>query len=59
MLTLIGDAPLDRWQQERDAIRADVLEHGWDAQRQTFTQSYGGRALDASRLRLPLVGFLP
>jgi GH15 family glucan-1,4-alpha-glucosidase len=36
-----------------------VVERGFDAERNTFTQSYGSKALDASTLMLPLVGFLP
>lgn len=55
----IEDAPLDRWQDERDAIHHDVLDRGWNDERRTFTQAYGSRGLDASLLRLSLVGFLP
>jgi GH15 family glucan-1,4-alpha-glucosidase len=51
--------PVDRWEQLRDSIRADVLEHGFDAARGTFVQSYGSTALDASLLMIPRVGFLP
>jgi GH15 family glucan-1,4-alpha-glucosidase len=36
-----------------------VCERGFDAQRNTFTQYYGSRELDASCLTIPLVGFLP
>src|SRR5207244_3678316 len=32
---------------------------GFDPERNTFVQSYGGKHLDASLLMLPLVGFLP
>jgi GH15 family glucan-1,4-alpha-glucosidase len=53
------DGPLDRWRDLRDRIHADVCEHGYDAQRQTFTQFYGSRGLDAALLLLPRVGFLP
>jgi len=51
--------PVDRWEQLRDSIRADVLEHGVDAGRGTFVQSYGSTELDASLLLIPRVGFLP
>ncbi len=51
--------PADRWEELRDTIHADVLAHGYDADRQTFTQSYGAPALDASLLLIPRVGFLP
>ncbi len=52
------DGPVDRWRQLRDVVRADVLAHGYDSDRATFTQSYGRPELDASLLMLPLVGFL-
>jgi GH15 family glucan-1,4-alpha-glucosidase len=51
--------PAGRWRVLRDRIHAEVCERGYDARRQTFVQYYGGRALDASLLMLPLVGFLP
>ncbi len=51
--------PADRWQALRDTIHADVLTHGYDADRNTFTQSYGAPGLDASLLMIPRVGFLP
>ena len=53
------DAPLDRWQAVRDEIHAEVCACGYDEERQTFTQYYGSRELDASVLNIPLVGFLP
>lgn len=51
--------PADKWERLRDTIHADVLAHGYDAERQTFTQSYGAPGLDASLLLIPRVGFLP
>jgi GH15 family glucan-1,4-alpha-glucosidase len=51
--------PADRWEELRDTIHADVLAHGYDADRGTFVQTYGSTALDASLLILPRVGFLP
>ena len=52
------DGPVDAWRTLRDDIRNDVLARGFDADRGTFTQSYGRPELDASLLMLPLVGFL-
>jgi GH15 family glucan-1,4-alpha-glucosidase len=52
-------APLDRWRRLREEIRREVLLEGYDADRRTFTQSYGSSELDASALLFPLVGFLP
>ncbi len=54
---LEGDAV--RWKALREDIRADVLANGFDERRNTFTQSYGSKELDASLLMIPLVGFLP
>ncbi|MFE7591975.1 glycoside hydrolase family 15 protein [Kitasatospora sp. NPDC057512] len=50
---------LERWRTLRDTIHADVCEKGYDPERNTFTQYYGGRELDASLLLIPQVGFLP
>ncbi|MGZ4661680.1 MAG: glycoside hydrolase family 15 protein, partial [Arthrobacter sp.] len=54
---LIGAA--DRWEELRDRIHADVMKHGFDAERNTFVQTYGRPELDASLLLIPRVGFLP
>ncbi|GKQ33502.1 glycoside hydrolase family 15 protein [Streptomyces sp. A012304] len=53
------DGPLERWQRLRDEIHRDVCEKGFDKERNTFTQSYGSRELDASLLLIPQMGFLP
>ncbi|ORV08294.1 glycoside hydrolase family 15 protein [Mycobacterium celatum] len=53
------DGPVDRWRDLRERIHADVCEKGYDADRQTFTQSYGSRGLDSALLLIPRVGFLP
>jgi GH15 family glucan-1,4-alpha-glucosidase len=53
------EGPLRRYSALRDEIHADVCAKGYDADRETFTQSYGSRALDASLLLIPQVGFLP
>jgi GH15 family glucan-1,4-alpha-glucosidase len=53
------DGPIDRYRALREAIRADVLERGYDPVRNTFTQYYGSRELDAALLLIPQVGFLP
>jgi GH15 family glucan-1,4-alpha-glucosidase len=53
------DGPLDRWRECRDHVHREVLERGFDAERNTFTQYYGSSELDASALMIPLVGFLP
>jgi GH15 family glucan-1,4-alpha-glucosidase len=53
------DGLVDKWKALRDQIHADVCANGYDAQRRTFTQSYGSTALDAALLLIPRVGFLP
>jgi len=53
------DRDVGRWERERDAIRADVLAHGWSDTANAFTMAYGSDDLDAANLRMPLVGFLP
>jgi GH15 family glucan-1,4-alpha-glucosidase len=53
------EGPVDRWRKVREAIHDDVCRNGYDANRNTFTQSYGSPNLDASLLMIPLVGFLP
>ncbi|MFF7772271.1 glycoside hydrolase family 15 protein [Streptomyces massasporeus] len=50
---------LDGWRALRDEVHQEVCEKGYDAERNTFTQSYGSRELDAALLLIPRVGFLP
>ena len=52
--------PADRakWEQARDAIYEDIMQHGWNEERQAFVQYYGSNSLDASNLVMPLVFFL-
>jgi GH15 family glucan-1,4-alpha-glucosidase len=52
-------APLDRWRQLRDRMHQVICEKGYDPARNSFTQSFGSPALDASLLLIPRVGFLP
>jgi GH15 family glucan-1,4-alpha-glucosidase len=47
-----------RWLTERDAIYEDVMARGWSDQRRSFVQYYGGDAIDASNLLMPLTFFL-
>lgn len=53
------EGPLERWYQLRDDIHRDVCDRGYDKERNTFTQSYGSKELDASLLLIPQMGFLP
>ncbi|WP_405672526.1 glycoside hydrolase family 15 protein [Streptomyces sp. NBC_01530] len=54
---LEGD--LDGWRALRDEVHREVCEKGFDRERNTFTQYYGSRELDAALLLIPRVGFLP
>ncbi|MEV7009019.1 glycoside hydrolase family 15 protein [Streptosporangium sp. NPDC051022] len=51
--------PVERWRELRERIHAEVCHKAFDAERGTFTQSYGSTELDASLLLIPMVGFLP
>jgi GH15 family glucan-1,4-alpha-glucosidase len=53
------EGPLERWRDVRAAIHAEVCARGYDAKENTFVQSFGDAALDASLLLIPIVGFLP
>ncbi len=53
------DAPLNHWRIVRDRIHDEVCDRGFDTAQNSFVQSYGSTALDASLLFIPLVGFLP
>ena len=54
---LHGD--LEGWRALRDEVHREVCEKGYDPVRNTFTQYYGSRELDAALLLIPRVGFLP
>ncbi|MER7664347.1 MULTISPECIES: glycoside hydrolase family 15 protein [unclassified Streptomyces] len=54
---LRGD--VSRWRAMRDEVHREVCEKGYDPKRNTFTQYYGSKDLDAATLLIPQVGFLP
>ena len=47
-----------RWQRCRNDIYEAIMEKGWNADRQAFTQQFDGYTLDASNLTMPLVRFI-
>lgn len=51
--------PVDRWKKVRDQIHAEVCERAFSSKQNAFVQAYDSEALDASLLKIPLVGFLP
>jgi GH15 family glucan-1,4-alpha-glucosidase len=53
------DGPLDRWRHLRDTLHQEICSRGFDAQRNTFVQSYGSTEVDAALLMMAEVGFLP
>src|SRR4051794_4785278 len=52
------DGPVEEWRALRDKVREEILEHGYDADRNTFTQHYETSEVDASLLVLSDVGFV-
>ncbi|MDB4944190.1 MAG: hypothetical protein JWP97_3724 [Labilithrix sp.] len=52
--------PADRakWSKARDEIYMAIMNKGWSEERQTFVQSFGSDAIDASTLMMPLVFFM-
>ncbi|WP_416666109.1 glycoside hydrolase family 15 protein [Egbenema bharatensis] len=52
--------PADRakWIAARDQIYEEIMEKGWDAEKNAFVQSYSSTALDAGTLLMPLVFFV-
>jgi GH15 family glucan-1,4-alpha-glucosidase len=53
------DGPRERWDELRQRICRQVLEQGFDRERNTFVRAYGVRDLDAALVLIPQLGFLP
>jgi GH15 family glucan-1,4-alpha-glucosidase len=51
-------ADLRRWTFARDSIYHQIIDKGWNEEKQAFVQSYGGDVLDASVLMMPLMKFI-
>ncbi len=49
--------PVEHWREMRDRLSEEILSRGFDHDRKTFTQYYGGAGTDASLLVLAQVGF--
>ncbi len=54
-----GGGDIKRWKKNRDMIHKEVCEKGFNKRLNSFVQAYGSKQLDASCLRIGLVGFLP
>ena len=50
--------PVEEWRRIRAEVRAEVLEHGFDRARNSFTQHYDTTEVDASLLVLSQIGFV-
>jgi GH15 family glucan-1,4-alpha-glucosidase len=57
--SLSRNEKLSRWQTTAEQIREDILNKGWNPEKEAFTQHYDTEVLDASDLLIPLFGFLP
>jgi GH15 family glucan-1,4-alpha-glucosidase len=54
-----GGGDVKGWKKNRAMLRREILAKGFNKKMNSFVQSYGSTDLDASLLRLVLVGFLP
>ena len=52
------DGPLERWTTLRDEVRAEIESHGFDIDRNTYSQYYGSIGVDASLLLLSQIGYV-
>jgi GH15 family glucan-1,4-alpha-glucosidase len=50
--------PVERWRQLRERLCAEIMEHGFDEELNSFTQTYSNTEADASLLQLPHTGFI-
>ncbi len=54
-----GGGDIKGWIKNRDMLHKEICKKGFNKKLNSFTQSYGSTDLDASCLRIGLVGFLP
>ena len=52
------DGPAVRWRELRDQLAAEINEKGFNAELNSFTQTYDNAEVDASLLQLPHTGLL-
>jgi GH15 family glucan-1,4-alpha-glucosidase len=53
-----ADAPLEKWKNERDTVRAEIETKGYDRTRGVFIQAFGYPIMDSALLLLPIFGFV-
>jgi GH15 family glucan-1,4-alpha-glucosidase len=51
-------APVERWREAREQIRAAIEARGFDVKRGVFVESFASTELDAALLMLPVVDFV-
>jgi GH15 family glucan-1,4-alpha-glucosidase len=51
-------AEVGRWIEQQDAIYEEVMEKGWNSEKESFVQHYGSDTLDAALLLMPVVKFV-
>jgi GH15 family glucan-1,4-alpha-glucosidase len=54
-----GNGDAKRWRKNRELLHKEICKKGFDKKLNSFVQSYGSKQVDASCLRIGLVGFLP
>lgn len=52
------DGPAETWEHLRDEVRDEIETHGFDRQRNTYTQYYGSKGVDATLLQLAQIGYV-
>lgn len=50
--------PVDRWRMLRQTLCEEILEHGFNPELNSFTQTYDNTEVDASLLQLAQIGFV-
>ena len=56
--TLGFEGDVEKWEGIREAIRGRIMAEGFDAEMNSFTQSFGTKDLDASLLLMATTGFI-
>lgn len=51
-------APVQTWENVRDAVHKDICEHGFNSKKKSFVQTYGSEVIDATALLIPRFEFL-
>jgi GH15 family glucan-1,4-alpha-glucosidase len=54
-----GAGDVKRWRKNAEELKKQILKKGFNKKLNSFVMSYGSKTLDASCLRMAVVGFLP